>query len=949
MDENQRKRMRNKINLLIMDKLRKTSMQNFSAILNAPNEEYSYYTEISNYIYSTLYDEKSSLDFEIEQDFDKFSGDDIEIGIPIRKSYTEKKNNNNEKISLKRLLSEQLDKYINTIHYEMSIYNQNHKSYEENEKDFTIFKRKRSLSSSKEDTMINHFTNIYKTNKNILNEIPEEFFENNNQFKLKSNILQMNINDLDKKNKELISISGKIDLELEKILEHSNKIENYINDNINPFENVVDNSYDKIKRWKEVYHELKEKNQRNSIFLIAKEIKRQNLKKMNYVLLSIKKLKEVLDLLQILIGNPKKYKITSELIVKSKETLEKLKSDKRIKNYKLFDIFETSLSKFSSKCSSHMITEFSDILAEYYKNIISYNKDEKNTNETFNVTNFVFDKLINSSDITTKNFIMNFDIINTISYEKIKERIQIYIKNDIINSFYPKLRGIFIYCSNEKIKEIEEVIKKNKSINSNEKTEQIKTICLIFGSNKLYESLCKIIDEILKEINSSNQITEIIKKNFKTEFEEIKKIINDNFTRVVYNQIIQSLNETLEHNNIDSFIEGFYISYDITKTFSSKNKKIKTIFEKCQINFVKNYSQMKLLENIKKSNEEKELDDNKNDKKVENQSNEHNLFYYQNLLNSIISLNISSNCMKENEDYSFLLDKIQLFQKIENTKEEEKKEEEKNEEKGKEINYITINSQKIKYNQTSFLIIKTSYEIIKLFILFNKNSWNEILETYTSLMRKYISILNEGNKEVTQTEISMKNSILELIKSISENLKNSESFNLISKFVEQNTIDDYLDMINTIEENLNLTRNKIKDLIEERCINDSLKELEQINLPDYNIIEGNIQINSYSYNLIILLKAVYDEMLNSYNENFIINTIKNALGRFFDKFEDFILNGEKIQDINRLKQFKKDTIFLKKNLPSLTLINMDEFKNRIDNINKKVLPESLLQKKNQNK
>ena len=197
----------------------------------------------------------------------------------------------------------------------MSIYNQNHKSYEENEKDFTIFKRKRSLSSSKEDTFINHFTNIYKTNKNILNEIPEEFFENNNKFKLKSNIFQMNIHDLDKKNKELISISGKIDLELEKILEHSNKIENYINDNINPFENVVDNSYDKIKRWKEVYHELKERNQRNSIFLIAKEIKRENLKKMNYVLLNVKKLKEVLDLLQILIANPKKYKITSELKV----------------------------------------------------------------------------------------------------------------------------------------------------------------------------------------------------------------------------------------------------------------------------------------------------------------------------------------------------------------------------------------------------------------------------------------------------------------------------------------------------------------------------------------------------------------------------------------------------------------------------------------------------------
>ena len=96
---------------------------------------------------------------------------------------------------------------------------------------------------------------------------------------------------------------------------------------------------------------------------------------------------------------------------------------------------------------------------------------------------------------------------------------------------------------------------------------------------------------------------------------------------------------------------------------------------------------MKLLEeitNIKQT----ELNDNKNEKNSENQLNEHNLFYYQNLLNSIISINISSNCMKENEDYSFLLDKIQLFQKIENKKEEEKKEEEKENEKEKEIKYL---------------------------------------------------------------------------------------------------------------------------------------------------------------------------------------------------------------------------------------------------------------------
>ena len=930
MDEKERKKARNKINLIIMEKLRKTSMQNFSAILNTPNEEYSYYTEISNYIYSTLYDEKSNLDFEIEQDFDKFSGDDIEIGFPIKKALTEKKNNNNEKISFKRLLSEQLDKYINSINNELGIYNLNHKSYEENEKNFMVFKRKRA--SPKEDTIFNYYTNIYKTNKKILEEIPDEFFEDNNKFKLKSEILEMNIKDLEKKNKELISISGKIDLELEKILDHSNRIENYINDNINPFENIVDNSYDKIIRWKEIYKELKLKNQKNSIFLISKEIKRENLKKMNFILLNVKKLKEVIDLLQILITNPKKYKITSELIIKSKETMLKLKSDKRIKNFKLFDSFESSLLKFSSKSSSQMITEFSDILSEYYKNIISVNKDIKNTNETFHITNYVFDKLLNSSD-NAKKYILNFNLLINISIEKIKERIQTYIKNDIINSFYPKIRGIFTHLSNEKIKEIyselkEEIIKNNNKLNSKEKAEQSVTILLIYGRDLLYNSICNIIDEILKEIDSSNQITKTVKNNFMTEFEEIKKIVNDNLTRVVHNQIIQSLNETLDHTDIDSFIEGFYISYDITKIFISKNEKIKSVFGDCQINFVRNYSQMK-NDNFIKSDSWEEI------KQIP--------FIYQKLLNSIISLEINTNCMKENEDYSFLLDKIQLFQKIEN----EKKEEENN-----NLNYISFSSIKLKCNQSSLDIIKTSYEILKLFILFNQKAWNEILETYTNIMREHIEfqkeeILKGKNIEITQTEISMTNSILELIKNITQRLKNSESFNLISKYVEQNTIDDFLDMIKTIDDILIITRKKIEDLIQERCINDSLKELEKINLPNYNIAEDDVRINNYSLNLVSLIKTLYDSMLNSYDEYFIVDTIKNALKKFFDKFEEFILKGEKIEDIESLKQFKKDTIFLKKNLPSLTLVNMDEFKIKIDNINKKVLPESLLKKKNQ--
>ena len=83
-------------------------------------------------------------------------------------------------------------------------------------------------------------------------------------------------------------------------------------------------------------------------------------------------------------------------------------------------------------------------------------------------------------------------------------------------------------------------------------------------------------------------------------------------------------------------------------------------------------------------------------------------------------------------------------------------------------------------------------------------------------------------------------------------------------------------------------------------------------------------------------------MEENYEVEFIIVTLKNELNNFFNKFEEFIFNGIKIEDNNCLKQFKRDMIFLKKNLPNII---KNDFKTRIDNINKKVLPENMIKKK----
>ena len=117
---------------------------------------------------------------------------------------------------------------------------------------------------------------------------------------------------------------------------------------------------------------------------------------------------------------------------------------------------------------------------------------------------------------------------------------------------------------------------------------------------------------------------------------------------------------------------------------------------------------------------------------------------------------------------------------------------------------------------------------------------------------------------------------------------------------------------------------------------------EEIKLPNYNVVDDEVPVNKYALNLVNLIKTINESMDENYEEEFIIVTLKNELNNFFNKFEEFIFNGIKIEDFNCLKQFKRDMIFLKKNLPNII---KNDFKTRIDNINKKVLPENLLKKK----
>ena len=111
----------------IIEKLRNTNLQNFSAILNAPPEQPSYYNMMTNMLYNSFYDEKSLRDDEITKSFDKFSNSDIELGNNTFESDNLNNNNNNNKNNtLKELLNENFNNYINSISNEVKILYSNH-------------------------------------------------------------------------------------------------------------------------------------------------------------------------------------------------------------------------------------------------------------------------------------------------------------------------------------------------------------------------------------------------------------------------------------------------------------------------------------------------------------------------------------------------------------------------------------------------------------------------------------------------------------------------------------------------------------------------------------------------------------------------------------------------------------------------------------------------------
>ena len=1032
-----------KLNQILIERIRKYEIQDTSQLVNGPNDEdtnTSYLGGLINFdggnnnnllnnqfdnnvidtmtendIYVEPYEYNDYNEFE-EEDDEEFEeneeekGDNPSISIKTSKNKekieikkeekNEEKNKNENAKNMRLVLSENFNEYLDKIQKNYNKYSNNHfpkiinNDRNTNNKNSVIKSLKERVYNTKngEKIIVNEDSYItslaYLKNKDLFYEIPPRYKKLKEEFTLDYNLLEEDMTNIQIKSMEFIELNSKVSTSISKVLLFSFYLERYIKEKLEPFNNSINTSYDKVINDKKFISEIKLKTMKNAGNIILKRIKMNNTKKLIKKLKKYIKLKNSMNSLELLFKGKKNTQQIYDLINKCKEEIAKIKeiNIKEKSNENIIEIFEKKLEEFKNKNDTNMSGELSELLNNYFKTFLTFKEINEESNkknnfdefEKYGITKFVLEKITSVSE--TYNFIissLNFSP-NEDEKEKLSKICDYYIEGNLINKIYIQLKGIFTSLMEQQMEQIlsifrEKLINKNKEENSNkdtdnkeEKNENQKEenkinedninnneifvlICIIISKNKLKEIILSFIEVILTKVEKSEIIDKILKNKIIKECQDIKTIIQDNLKNTIKDQIQICLTKVSLSNytNIDKFINNYYlilesIKDEIPNYIEEENKnsnKLSKIIIKEQKNFIENWTKKNLSKFETNSYKNSQLL-----KKIPPK--------YQNIINVFFSFDIENNCMKnETLITKYPKEKIDLI--TEALEEEENNNEEENEPNEEVINIKDGDKPevKIKISEISLDIINFAFDVMKMFTLFHKECYANILGNMAVIIISHLNFQidkvysNETNTEVTQNEISMSYCIYILIQYIYEHIKDNDFFVEIAKNCKQKLIDSYLEITKTINRGIETSKKRIEEILENQCIKASLIKLQQIELPNYSVVSGDVPVKEYALLFVSSLKQLYDSMINCFEDAFVKEMVNKALEDFFDKFEEFIFHGQKIEEENCLRQFKRDMIFLKKNLVFINILDLTDVKNRIDNINKSVLPEYILKTK----
>lgn len=224
------------------------------------------------------------------------------------------------------LISKNYDKYDNN-HFPKVIVNDN----KTNTKKILLanLRNKIFLTREGEKIIVNddeYTTSLaYLKNREIYSDIPQRFKKNKNEFTLDFNLLDESIENIQLKSMEFIEINKLVSTSMSKIITYCNQLDKYINNKLEPFDNSIAISYEKVNRKKQIITEIKNRTLKNSGDIILKKIKMYNTIKLVKKLKKYIHLKDNMNNLETIISEPKNYQKTIDLINKCKEEIEKIK------------------------------------------------------------------------------------------------------------------------------------------------------------------------------------------------------------------------------------------------------------------------------------------------------------------------------------------------------------------------------------------------------------------------------------------------------------------------------------------------------------------------------------------------------------------------------------------------------------------------------------------------
>ena len=560
------------VNEVLIDRIRKYPSQDISQLINSPNDEdttNSYLGGLINFVG----DDTNNLDDEINNDLDKITIDEIFIESQPDNEYNNelteeeeeeeeaqesknvkkenkakknsnkivieanndnnskeensfinpfliKKNTNSEGIRV--LLTENFNNYLDLIGNNYEKFDNNHFpkiiiNDKNNTKKVILNNLRSKVYYSKDGTKIIVNDEIYNTslaylkNKEIYESIPKRFKKDNKEFTLDFNLLDETIDNIMMKNFEFIEINKLVSTSMSKITLYCTQLNQYIKDKLEPFNNSINISYEKINRKKQIITEIKNRTLKNSGDIILKKIKMNNYIKLFDKFKRYLNIKKIMNNLETLIKDSKNYQKTFDLINKCKEEIDIIKNDndlnkkkeKKISNetkeskkstkkarFELKDsklnkeeieknekekekeveivdpivnLFENRLNAFRNENDAHMSGEFSQVLNNYFDSfLIIENEEEVNIDkkekieefQKYNFSKFVIEKVSSFSEkhnsmLTSLYFPSPKEVL-----EKMNVIFDYYIEGNLISKIYTQLKGIFTKISEQTMNNI---------------------------------------------------------------------------------------------------------------------------------------------------------------------------------------------------------------------------------------------------------------------------------------------------------------------------------------------------------------------------------------------------------------------------------------------------------------------------------------------------------------